>query len=105
MRISHFPDFFPDEPVFSVCCRYLDRMQFPSNSIVSQHFFGYNKGGVRDLPSNLEHLIQALPPHHIYTADTIIDQHTLFPLYAPFLPYERAFKLRQYIKTNGTSVD
>ncbi len=105
MKISHFPDFLPGETMFSVCSRYLDRMQFPSHSTVSQHFFGRPQmSGVKDLPSSLDHLLQALPPHHTYTVDSIIDQHTHFPLYAYFLPFERAFTLRQRLKTNGSTV-
>src|SRR6266568_589533 len=105
MKISHFPDFLPGETMFSVCSRYLDRMQFPSHSTVSQHFFGRPRmSGLKDLPSSLDHLVQALPPHHRYTVDSIIDQHTHFPLYAYFLPFERALTLRQSLKTNGSTV-
>ena len=105
MKISHFPDFLPDETVHSVASRYLDRMQFPSHSTVSQHFFGgRTKGAVTDLPSNLQHLAQALSPHHVYTADMIIDQHTLFPFYAPFLSTMDAHTLRKHMKTDGTYV-
>jgi len=103
MKISHFPDFLPDETVFSVASRYLDRMQFTSPSIVGQHFFGKNvKGVVTELPSNLDHLIQFLPPYHRYTADMIINQYTLFPLYAPFLCREQTQTLRQRMKADGT---
>lgn len=105
MKISHFPDFLPDETVFSVCSRYLDRMQFPSHTTVSQHFFSRPQmSGVKDLPSSLDHLVQALPPHHTYTVDAIIDHHTHFPLYAYFLPFERAHTLRQSMKANGSTV-
>src|SRR5581483_10981858 len=101
MKISHFPDFLPGETVYSVVCRYLDRMQLPRRSIISQLFFGgQTRGLVPDLPSSLEHLIQSLPPNHVYTSDMIIDKNTLFPFYAPFLPLERITILRQYMK-NG----
>jgi len=105
MKISHFTDFLPDETVYSVACRYFDRMQFRSYSIVSQHLFGGQTNGVvTDLPSSLEHLIQALPPYHRYTADIIIDQHTLFPLYAPFLSFERSSILRHRMKAGSPAV-
>src|SRR5216684_4165572 len=105
MKISHFPDLLPDETIFSVCCRYLDRMQFRSHSIVSQHFFGRRfERGAADLPSSLDHLIQALPPNHSYTVDAIINNHTLFPLYAPFLPVERALRLKQHMITHTTHI-
>lgn len=58
MKISHFPDFLPDETVYSVASRYMDRMQFPLHSTVSQHFFGgRDRGLVTDLPVCLDHLI------------------------------------------------
>lgn len=83
----------------------LDRMQFPLHTTVSQHFFGRPlMSGLKDLPSSLDHLIQALPPYHTYTVDSIIDQHTHFPLYAYFLPFERALALRQGLKANGSTV-
>ncbi len=104
MQISHFPDFLLDETVFSVASRYLDRMQFGSYLTVSKHFFGAStRGGVRDLPSNLDHLVQSLPPNHVYTADNIIDKHTHFPFYSSFLSFERSVALRQNMKVNGTS--
>lgn len=105
MRISHFPDFLPDETVYSVASRYLDRMQFRSSSVVGKHFFASpTKGAGTDLLSNLEHLVQALPPSHIYTSDMIIDRHTLFPLYAPFLVPSQAAILRERMKANGMAV-
>ncbi len=105
MKISHFPDFLPGETVYSAACRCFDRIQFPSHSTIAQHLFGGPyKGGVTDLPSSLDHLIQALPPYHLYTADAIIDQHTLYPLYAPFLPHKRALKLRQQMKSHATFI-
>jgi hypothetical protein len=102
MKISHFVDFLPGETIYSAASRYLDRMQFPKHSIVSQHFFGgQTRGALTDFPSNIEHLIQALPSYHVYTADKIIDQHTLFPLFAPFLPLDRAVALRQLMKSGA----
>jgi hypothetical protein len=105
MRISHFPDFLLDETVYSVASRYLDRMQFHSHAHVCMHFFGSpSKRAGTDLPSNLEHLVQALPPSNIYTSDMIIDRYTLFPLYAPFLASSQATTLRERMKGNGIAV-
>lgn len=38
-----------------------------------------------DLPSHLEAFVRALPPEHAYPNDLLIDHHTLWPYYAPFL--------------------
>ncbi len=105
MKISHFPDFLPDETVYSVAGRYMDRMQFRSPSTVSQHFFGTSSTGmITDLPSHLDHLVKALPSYHKYTSDMIIDQNTLFPFYVPFLPAGRATVLRQRMRSNDAFV-
>jgi Tn7-like transposition protein D/TniQ len=40
-------------------------------------------------------LISVLPPGHRYTVDQLIDEHTLLPFYAPFLPPERVVKVRE----------
>jgi hypothetical protein len=102
MKISHFPDFLPDEMVYSVASRYMDRMQFSSHAVISHHFFGGpERGLVSDLPSSLEHLIQSLPPNHTYTTDIIINRHTLFPYYAPFLLAERALRLKHYMENDN----
>jgi hypothetical protein len=77
MKRSHFPDFLPDETIYSVACRYFDRVQFCSHSFVSQYFFGSQTNGtLTDSPSSLERLSLTLPPHHRYTAVTAVDQHT-----------------------------
>ena len=47
---------------------------------------------------------KALPPQCKYTSDMIIDRHTLFPLYVPFLPFKRACALRQRMKAHSTAV-
>ncbi len=105
MKVSHFPDFFPDETVFSVAARYLDRMGFSSHSVVNYNFFGGpERSSVTDLPSSLEHLVQSLPPNHTYTTNIIINRHTLFPYYAPFLPNDRAFRLSNYMRNNNPSL-
>lgn len=43
-----------------------------------------------DLPSHIESLVQNLPFGSKHTVESLIQQHTLYPLYAPFLPVDRA---------------
>jgi hypothetical protein len=103
--ISFFPDPYPDELLYSVCARYKDRMCYPNSASAIQDFFGSsNASAVIDLPSRIDYLISILPPNHSYTADRIINNHTLAPFYIPFLPFKRAQLLRKDMKqTSGVT--
>jgi hypothetical protein len=97
--IGLFPDPYPDELLFSVCARYKDRMCYPNRASVVQEFFGNSGATISvDFPSRLDYLITQLPTGHTYTSDQLINQHTLAPLYIPFLPTTRADKLREEMR-------
>ena len=53
---------------------------------------------VIDLPSHLDHLVASLPPGHDYSADRLINEHTLLPFYAPFLSPERVARVRMEMR-------
>jgi hypothetical protein len=94
--IGFFTDPNPDELIFSSCARFGERMGYPNIVTVIQELFGSKGGSILvDFPNRLEHLISVLPPGHKYTVDTIIDDHTLFPYHALFLPPERVHLLRK----------
>ena len=58
-----------------------------------------------DWSCSLGYLVSQLPVGHCYTVDMLIDGHTLFPFYAPFLPPERGQLLRdQMINGNGAAL-
>jgi len=100
--ICVFPDPYPDELLYSVCARYKDLMRYPNNAIATYDFFGSETASaVIDLPNRLEHLVAALPPGHLYTADEFIDDHTMFPFYGPFLSHERAGLVRNEMRSSG----
>jgi Tn7-like transposition protein D/TniQ len=93
--IGHFPDPHPDELLYSVFARYSDQVNYPSKKSVVHDLFGtWNVLAVVDFPSHLDSLIAALPPECNYTADSLIDNHTLLPFYGPFLPAERLELIR-----------
>jgi hypothetical protein len=50
---------------------------------------------VVDLPNRLSNLVAVMPPGHRYTTDRFIDDHTLLPFYAPFLPPGRLQLIRE----------
>jgi hypothetical protein len=96
MMIGFFTDPNPGELIFSACARFGERMRYPNIVSVAQELFGIKGASVLvDFPNRLEHLISVLPPGHKYTVDDIIDDHTLFPFYALFLPPERVQLLRK----------
>lgn len=92
--IRCFPDPYPDELFYSICARFKDRTNYPSDNKVLLELFG-NKStkAVVDLPSHLDKLVSALPPEAGYTSDYFIKNHTLLPYYAGFLPSERTKNL------------
>jgi hypothetical protein len=94
--IGHFRDPYPDELLYSVFARFSDRMGYPSKKSVVWDLFGtWNVMAVVDFPSHLDRLIAALPAECDYTADSLIDDHTLLPFYGPFLPSERLELIRR----------
>jgi hypothetical protein len=104
VTLGCFPDPYPDELLYSVEARFYDRMQFPNASTVSYEFFGEKKiAEAVDLPNRIDRLVAALPPNNRYSAHEFIYKHTFFPLYAPFLPLERAQRVCDEMK--GTNVN
>ncbi len=103
--IEHFPDPYPDELLYSVWARYSDQVRYPTRQDVLKELFGRITRPIVDLPCHLGYLISNLPTGHSYTLDRLIDCHTLFPFYSPFLPLERSKSIRaQMISSDGTAI-
>lgn len=103
--IGFFPDPYPDELLYSVCARYQEQTQYPSYRSAIQELFGsINAIASIDLPNRLSHFVKILPLDHHYTVDSLIDNHTLFPFYNPFLPKDRQIQLREDMASTSTSV-
>src|SRR5262245_11501678 len=94
--IGHFPTAYPDELLYSICARFGERANYRSKLAVQVELFG-DKGNaaIADLPIHLGYLVANLPPGHPHTVDSLIDGHTLFRYYAPFLQTGRAARIRQ----------
>lgn len=104
--IGFFPDPYPDEPLYSVCARYQDSVQYPSKSSVARELLGNgNAAAVIGLPWCLDNLIAALPPGHRYTIENLINHQTLLPFYNPFLPVAQKNRLVQDMRgSRGTGL-
>jgi hypothetical protein len=99
--IGWFPMLYPDELLYSGLARYADWMAYSTRSALCQDLFGVSSiHSMLDLPHRLDGLISELPPGHHYTADTLMDQHTLIPFYLPFLSAERADRVRRAMRSD-----
>lgn len=102
--ICVFPDPYPDELLYSVCARYSALMGYPNKITATSDFFGgTGSAAVVDLPNRLDHLINALPPGHLYSVDELIYRHTHYPFFAPFLPRDRALLVRDTMRRGGNN--
>lgn len=102
--IGYFPDPYPDELFYSLCARFADRMQYSGRSAVTQELFGnLKRTAIVDLPLHLEIFVANLPPGHTCKcADRLINQHTLLPIYGPFLSVERLNQIRENMRGDPT---
>jgi TniQ protein/Tn7-like transposition protein D len=98
--LGHFPSPHPDELLYGVRARLSERANVPSKKGFCQTLFGAASIAVVDLPSRLEFLAKQLPSGGP-NAETLLRNHTLLPLYLPFLPKERAEKCKQAALGDG----
>lgn len=100
--IGHFPTPHPDELLYSTCARFADQVQYSGTEDVVQNLFGTKRfPGSIHLPVHLDHLVSVIPPGHRFTVDQFIDEHTLFPFYAPFLRPEYPSEIRKQMRQSG----
>ncbi len=102
--IACFPDPHPDELLYSVCARFDGEMIYPDRGTAAQRMFGVRHNPSIDLPNRIDHLIGSILPPHCYTADGLIDDNTLLPFYAPFVPSERALAVRKEMRKSGSHI-
>jgi hypothetical protein len=99
--IPHFPDPYPGEAFFSVYARFCERLGLNGNSRTSRLFFGRSCRVSVQLPHGLDHVIGNLPLGHSHTADQLIDQNTLLPLFAPFIDSTRYQEVKSDMRGCG----
>lgn len=102
--IHELPALHPDELLWSVLARAGRRLRLSDHAVIlSETFWGSrNATASIDLPSGLETLCADLGPAHAgLDADILIADHTLFPIYAPFLWLDRL----EAVKTSMRSAE
>ncbi|MCM3081680.1 TnsD family Tn7-like transposition protein [Brevibacillus invocatus] len=101
--LTAFPRPYPDELLYSVITRYHVRTSNSSPKWTLKELFGTDKViPTFDLPSHLDRF-SIIVSHLGISTDDWIDHHTLYPLYAPFLPEHRAVRLRKLMKEEDGS--
>lgn len=100
--LRYFPALRPDELFYSACARYRSRLNFRSHRHVMATIFGATSvTAVVDLPCRLAAFEAQVPGRKDLEADHLIHNHTLFPLYAAWMPSARAMQIRIAMKAHG----
>lgn len=97
-------DPYPDELLYSVLARYhitSRNSTIGRRETVVDAFSSGTASAVVDLPTRLSMLHLNLSQGTKYTPERIIQELTLFPLYAPFLPKDRAREVINRMKGEG----
>lgn len=92
--LGFFPKLYPGELLYSAIARYQIRSGNLSPKLTIEELFNSRDiTATADLPCGLDSLVKNLPLYSSITMDGLIQQHTLYLFYAPFLPPERAKKI------------
>ena len=92
---------YPDELLYSTIARASVRIGIVSPKQLLDEVFNNRKViATFDLPSHIESIVQLYKDRQ-YDAESLIYQHTLFPIYAPFLPEKRRKKCLNWLKKSS----
>lgn len=106
MRLGYFPRPYPDELLYSVIARCQTHLGIESPKLILDLLFGNrNTAAVADLPSHLVRFSKIVDKFWSIGPEQIAYDHTLFPLYAPFVPEKRKqFLLGSMLGDSGQSL-
>ncbi|QWU15615.1 TniQ protein [Paenibacillus sophorae] len=102
-KLSFFPTPYPDEDFRSIIHRYHLRsinMELHESKL---ELLGLWSSRNTDFPHNLAHLLKQLPQNSRANAETFINNHTLFPLFRPFLSKARLHNVREDMLYGATT--
>ena len=100
----HFADPHPDELLLSAWVRSAEHLRYPNKYAYFEQFTGRRQTEpIVDFPCHLDQFVAALPAPSLYTVDSLIQGHTLYPYYRPFLPDERALRLYENMRGDSGS--
>ncbi|KMM36354.1 TnsD family Tn7-like transposition protein [Guptibacillus hwajinpoensis] len=103
--LVHFPTPYPDELLYSLFARYHKNAGTLSPKQTIKELFGtITNRAVVDLQGNIGTLTQRLKTSKI-SSQEVIENHTLYPIYRPFIPPDRSNDIiKSMIQNNGGSI-
>lgn len=103
--LNFFPILYSDELLYSAIARYCIRSGNTRIVHNLEDLFGTRCCiATMELPTNLDALTQNMPVGTKYTSEYFIDNHTLFPFYAAFVPPERSEQIKTTMKNGEGAV-
>jgi len=102
--IPFFLDPYPDEAIYNIFLRYFKRNIYISIENTLQDLFG-KKGRNLGLllPINLNYFCNEIRKVSLYTFEYLLDNHTIYPLFRPFLTDKIDKEIIDHIKYGGTN--
>ena len=97
-RIPFFPAPFPDETLYSVCCRYWAKSGRPSYRRTFEELFGCRINLHTYAPQGIGMFTQMIPQEAGLTPDYFIQNTTYFPYFSPFITEQKSEAFLEYMK-------
>lgn len=91
-----------DELFYSLVARFVWRLGIQESSHISYLIYGERiarRFVIPDLPRQLDQFQARVPEAHPLSKSDLVQQHTLFPIYSPFLPPDRAQALAAFMRS------
>lgn len=100
--LAYFPEPYQDELLYSVIARYaIHTGQTDNQKAVIRDLFGKNSAvAIPDLPSHLNILVKNISPVWKVSANHLIKNHSLAPLYFPFLDINQAASILSSMRSS-----
>ncbi|WP_353303663.1 TnsD family Tn7-like transposition protein [Sessilibacter corallicola] len=104
--IAYFPVPYQDELLCSVIARYAVHTGEDKKKVVVRELFGRASASiVSDFPSHIDILISQINQVYATTSENLIFNHTLAPIYFPFIPPESVKLVIKAMRSkNGSSI-
>ncbi len=98
-------ELFKHELVYSGIARHIESLNLVSKSKILAELFGSRSAtAIHDLPVNLRYFCGHNFPGGDYPPDFLIDNHTIFPYYIPFVSPNILSKVRESMMERGIGV-
>ncbi|WP_409564463.1 TniQ family protein [Methylobacterium sp. J-088] len=103
LRLTQFPQPYPDELLYSVVARYVHRAGIRNINSINSSLFGLNHNGNSiDLPSGIMRIASVIPEGQNISADEIVSDHTLFNFHTAYTDISHRRKIYRDMLASGS---